>query len=189
MQAPPMLPPAKRGIPWWVWVLIVGSLCLFCAIPAAILYPVFAKARPAAQITSALVEMKSNAFGLLLYAGDHDDRLPPAAAWGSLSEEYRTGQGNPIVLKNASGSLLRPTFNMSLSKTLTSAVDDPQLTVMLFLSTKTQSNPIGGSGDLSSFERDRTMIAAVDGSSRVVAREDALRLAWEPSPEEEAPKP
>jgi prepilin-type N-terminal cleavage/methylation domain-containing protein/prepilin-type processing-associated H-X9-DG protein len=52
------------------------------AILAAILFPVFAKAREKARQTSCLSNIKQIALGILMYAQDYDERLPLAENWG-----------------------------------------------------------------------------------------------------------
>jgi prepilin-type N-terminal cleavage/methylation domain-containing protein/prepilin-type processing-associated H-X9-DG protein len=51
------------------------------AILAAILFPVFAKAREKARQTQCLNNQRQLATGLLLYAQDHEDSLPAPAEW------------------------------------------------------------------------------------------------------------
>jgi prepilin-type N-terminal cleavage/methylation domain-containing protein/prepilin-type processing-associated H-X9-DG protein len=56
------------------------------AILAAILFPVFAKAREKARQTSCLNNQKQITLSFLLYAQDHDEMLPTSdAAWGAIS--------------------------------------------------------------------------------------------------------
>ncbi len=47
------------------------------AILAAILFPVFARAREKARQTSCLSNVKQIMLGVLMYAGDYDERFPP----------------------------------------------------------------------------------------------------------------
>jgi len=51
------------------------------AILAAILFPVFAQARAAARKTSCLSNVKQLSLGMLMYAGDYDERFP-SWNWG-----------------------------------------------------------------------------------------------------------
>ncbi|MEI6500845.1 MAG: DUF1559 domain-containing protein [Armatimonadota bacterium] len=51
------------------------------AILAAILFPVFAKAREKARQTSCLSNLKQLGTGLLMYAQDYDERLPASMQW------------------------------------------------------------------------------------------------------------
>ncbi len=69
------------------------------AILAAILFPVFARAREKARQTSCLSNLKQISLGLLMYAQDFDERLPgtytmvppgpwPLVHWGQLIQPY-----------------------------------------------------------------------------------------------------
>lgn len=49
------------------------------AILAAILFPVFARARENARRTSCLSNMKQIGLGIMLYTQDYDERLPMSA--------------------------------------------------------------------------------------------------------------
>ncbi len=56
------------------------------AILAAILFPVFAKAREKARQTSCLNNQRQLVMAFLMYAGDHDESLPDATtAWGAIN--------------------------------------------------------------------------------------------------------
>jgi len=56
------------------------------AILAAILFPVFARAREKARQTSCLNNVKSLALATLMYAGDYDERLP--LRWHSTDDHF-----------------------------------------------------------------------------------------------------
>ena len=59
------------------------------AILAAILFPVFAKAREKARTATCLNNLRQLATAMLMYVQDHDEAFPPAAAWNSeLSANY-----------------------------------------------------------------------------------------------------
>ena len=60
------------------------------AILAAILFPVFAKAREKARQTSCLSNQKQIALGLLMYAQDYDEKIPyPFWGWGTPPYTWR----------------------------------------------------------------------------------------------------
>ena len=51
------------------------------AILAAILFPVFAKAREKARQASCVSNVKQIGLGILMYASDYDERLPATYQW------------------------------------------------------------------------------------------------------------
>jgi len=63
------------------------------AILAAILFPVFARAREKARQTSCLSNIKQLALGMLMYAQDYDERLS-ASHWGPFNVPQRTWRGS-----------------------------------------------------------------------------------------------
>lgn len=63
------------------------------AILAAILFPVFAKAKDTAKITQCLNNLKQIGTGMQSYVDDHDGAFPPSANWGTPSYNMgNTGQ-------------------------------------------------------------------------------------------------
>ncbi len=58
------------------------------AILAAILFPVFAQAKAAAKKTSCLSNVKQQALGAIMYAGDADDSLPDVPVYNDQAETY-----------------------------------------------------------------------------------------------------
>jgi len=86
----------KRGFTLIELLVVIAII----AILAAILFPVFAKAREKARQTSCLNNQKQITTAVLLYAQDHDEMLPDAASmWGAISVDKG-------VLKCASKSRL-----------------------------------------------------------------------------------
>jgi len=72
------------------------------AILAAILFPVFAKAREKARQASCLSNVKQIALGMLMYVSDNDEAFPPPVNCPSLSgcfvQGCATGGGGPNIL-------------------------------------------------------------------------------------------
>ena len=66
---------AKRGFTLIELLVVIAIIALL----AAILFPVFARARENARKSSCANNMKQMAIGLMQYAKDHDDYLPPLA--------------------------------------------------------------------------------------------------------------
>jgi len=74
----------KRGFTLIELLVVIAII----AILAAILFPVFAKAREKARQTSCLNNQKQIVTATLMYAQDHDEMLPDAAeVWGVLSPD------------------------------------------------------------------------------------------------------
>jgi prepilin-type N-terminal cleavage/methylation domain-containing protein/prepilin-type processing-associated H-X9-DG protein len=71
------------------------------AILAAILFPVFARAREKARQTSCLSNVKQLDLGIQMYIGDYDEKLPVGSDWSNgLSHYHMPDRLNPYV-KNA----------------------------------------------------------------------------------------
>ena len=68
---------SRRGFTLIELLVVIAII----AILAAILFPVFAKAREKARQTSCLSNLRQLGTGLLSYAQDYDERLPAAATW------------------------------------------------------------------------------------------------------------
>jgi len=58
------------------------------AILAAILFPVFARAKMKAQSTQCLSNMKQQGLAIMMYVSDWDSRYPPAYQWKTRCDEY-----------------------------------------------------------------------------------------------------
>jgi len=72
----------KRGFTLIELLVVIAII----AILAAILFPVFAKAREKARQTSCLNNQRQIATATMLYVQDHDEMMPEASAfWGSLN--------------------------------------------------------------------------------------------------------
>jgi len=80
---------ARRGAFTLIELLVVIAII---AILAAILFPVFARARDAARKTSCLSNTKQTGMGLLMYVQDYDERFP---AWSSQCAHDPFGTINP----------------------------------------------------------------------------------------------
>lgn len=108
---------AKSGSGTGVWVIVlVGCLGLTVvvgAVVAAIMFPVFARAREKARQTSCAANLKQVGLAHMMYVQDHHDHFPPAADWAGKVHPYiknpqvylcpsseetsqPTWQGNPV---------------------------------------------------------------------------------------------
>ena len=72
--------------------LILGVVCwlltLVLVVPAAIMFPVFSRAREKAVQNSCLSNVKQLTLGMLMYASDYDERCVPADRWPELIYPY-----------------------------------------------------------------------------------------------------
>jgi len=72
----------KRGFTLIELLVVIAII----AILAAILFPVFAKAREAARKTTCLSNVKQIALGELMYVNDYDEVLPTSSSYGVVGE-------------------------------------------------------------------------------------------------------
>jgi prepilin-type processing-associated H-X9-DG protein len=82
MVAPPK--PRKASNPWLVGGIIFGVIAILVVpllLMAAVMFPVFARAREKARQASCLSNMKQISLAMLMYSQDHDQRFPTAGAW------------------------------------------------------------------------------------------------------------
>ncbi len=133
-------PPAPRGgVPVWVWVVLAGCGCggfFLVAILAAILFPVFAQSRETARGRSCMVNLRSQATAVAVYAQDYDERLPLSINWMDAAEHYVR---NPRVFHCPSvgtdQTLYGYAYNSRLNGLGSIDVVRPSTQVMLFDST------------------------------------------------------
>ncbi len=77
----------KRGFTLIELLVVIAII----AILAAILFPVFARAREKARQTSCLSNLKQIATATLMYAQDYDETFPPRRAGANCDTSIRTG--------------------------------------------------------------------------------------------------
>ena len=76
---------AKRGFTLIELLVVIAII----AILAAILFPVFAKAREKARTNSCLNNLRQLALAMMMYVQDHDESFPTAKEWnGELARQY-----------------------------------------------------------------------------------------------------
>jgi len=77
--------PPRRTSPLILVFTVAGgclvALLLLGGLAAAIMYPVFGSARLAAQSTACRSNLKQVAVGMMMYAQDYDEQLPPSGIW------------------------------------------------------------------------------------------------------------
>ena len=86
----PLVKPAKssRSTYLVVGLVVVVGLLMMLGIMAAILFPVFARARDRAQTAACMANLKQISAGLRMYANAHAGRLPPGVEWSKECSFY-----------------------------------------------------------------------------------------------------
>lgn len=133
---------------------------------------VFARAKSAAQRTSALSNAKQIALAVLLYASDHKDKLPSKGDWKKAIFPYtktmaifRTpGIKNPDKVSDFE-------FNAALAGISQTKISDPAKTVMIYL---------GKAGKLNFAYEGKTIVAFCDGHCKTIDATAAKSLRWKP---------
>ena len=77
----------RRGFPLIEMLVVIGRV----AIPASILFPVFARAREKARQASCLSNLKQIGLGMMMYSQDFDERLPLAGWSGTETVTWPDG--------------------------------------------------------------------------------------------------
>jgi prepilin-type processing-associated H-X9-DG protein len=133
------------------------------AIQAAVLFPVFAQARAKARATSSISNLKQIALGMLMYAQDYDERLPPMASLPQLKKAiYPYTKNEQLFQCPIPGSAY--TTNPAASKLPAAAIESPAQFILVYESKPDSSGTRG--------------IAFADGHVQRV-RETAWAEVWE----------
>lgn len=87
-----------------VLIVVIGFCALGIPILAAILFPVFAQAKLAAKRANSTSHLKQLGIGMMMYAGDNDDRYPQKERWCDdlrnyikSDETWQSPFGDPAV--------------------------------------------------------------------------------------------
>lgn len=101
---------------------VVSAACLILALPG--------KHQPT-RMGTCRSNLRQLSMGLMMYAQDHDDRLPPAAGWETLTYPYYKNSGIRICpsqprLANGYG------FNLLLDGKRLNGIPSPEKATMLF---------------------------------------------------------
>lgn len=128
-----------RGIVWVVVAAIAAVLVAITLVLAAILFPVFARAREKARQASCLSNLKQLALGQMMYVQDYDLMLPPADTWCDATMVYIQNQG-VYACPAAPESQWSYAMNSDLSGAILEEIADPNQTVLLYDSTAEANN-------------------------------------------------
>jgi len=138
------------------------------AILAAILFPVFAKAREKARQTSCLNNQKQIATSILMYAQDHDELLPGAdSVWGSLGLDKGVLICPTAGKKMANGYVYNGTIAAKALGEITNPTDVPMVADGIHAATTTPTvtydNVMYTGADVDKRHNKSALAAFVDG--------------------------
>jgi len=125
--------PSRSSSQKWIIIgVVAGAAFMLLAalgIVAAMLFPVFARAKEKAQEATSLSNISQLGMAVLMYAADHEETLPEANSWKEAIAEY-VGDNTAIFICPATGQPY--TFNEALSGVDLKDLDNPQQTPMLW---------------------------------------------------------
>ncbi len=177
--------PPKSGNNTTVIIVVAVALLGFifiAAILAAILFPVFARARGKAQESVCMMHMQRLGLAMNAYRANWGDTYPPPGNWNDLLATYTK---EPEVFLCPSAKSAKPGYGMNsgLSGIQAKAVKYPGATIMFF-ETEPGENKAGGSALLLSQPRHmgRCGISVVDGRIMMVEQTSVSALNWDPAP-------
>ena len=128
---PPIAP--RAGPPTaLIVVLVLFSLLIVFSIFAAMLFPVFSRARASAHKAECLSNVMNLSLALQMYLYDYDDHLPATTDWCDVLVGPYVGNPDAFVCPAASDLPCGYAFNASLASVSTADVYDPGQTVAFF---------------------------------------------------------
>ncbi len=140
------------------------------AILAAILFPVFAKAREKARQTACLNNQKQITTALMMYAQDNNELLPTTdAVWGSLNMDRGV-----LICPTAGTKVLNGYgYGAAVAGKALGEITDPSGT-MIVTDGGNSSNIITSPADVNFRHSSKTVMAFVDGHVETLALADAV---------------
>jgi hypothetical protein len=147
MQAPPEQPqtePAKKG-PNIILIVLIAVLVLSCCCIgglAAVLFPAFNQARQAARTNVCETRLEQVATATMIYAIDHDDRLPLADNWMDAIDPYIESQA-ALTCPGGPGRY-GYAFNREFSGANLETIPQPEGAILIFDSVMAARNAASG---------------------------------------------
>ena len=157
----------------WVWQTLGCLTMLF--IVGAILFPVFARARPKACSNNCLSNVKQLMLGQLMYASDNHDQFPPAQDWAWREMPYVKNEqifACPNETKprkyGAAPHQLSYTMNLAANEARQSSLAAPAELPVIFDGTEV----CGGVGAAAFRHNDGVNVGFADGHAKWIAKKD-----------------
>ncbi|MHB9025277.1 MAG: DUF4190 domain-containing protein [Armatimonadota bacterium] len=163
--------------------IITSSVALvlipIIAVMAAIMFPVFAKAREKARQTTCLSNQRQIATSILMFAQDHDGILPDATTWTtSMAASYGvTGKVWDCPTTSNAGTESNPDygFNALLSGIELGKIADPATT--LLTAETNAGNLINSAADLDNLRHNNgSIVSYVDGHVAWIGVDEPVKL-------------
>ncbi|MFW5697183.1 MAG: hypothetical protein ACOCX1_01330 [Fimbriimonadaceae bacterium] len=179
----PTVKPERRPKGWVIGAIIaVGATCLVIIVFGAILFPVFAQARLAANQEVSLNKLKDQSVALLQYALDNNDRFP-AEAWMDGIGLYLSDESTLVSPRAEQEGLYGYAMYAPVAGTTTYAYRTPKL--LVFDSSDFSRNAIGGTELLPEEPPYQSYpFALTNGATEAEDREQVLAYAELPVQEE-----
>lgn len=164
-------------------IAVSGILLLVAPITAAMLLPALAKAKSRAEHIQCVNHVKQLAVSVMLYANDHDGRLPDADRWCDQVQVYLGNTSQSVLLCPAGNPADRCHYalNAELSGAELNRISSPAQTV-LFVETEGGWNTSGGPELLAKPSRHRgpRVVGFADGHVEMVPASRLSNLRWTP---------
>jgi len=161
-----------------IGLALSGGLMFLQVIPAAILFPVFAQAREQARSASCQSNLKQLSTGILMYAQDHNEQLPPAENWCDSILPYVKNRQIFHCPSAGEAASFGYAFNANLSQRPLSEILRPAETVLLF-EAEGGWNASGTASDAVYRHTAGGDFAFADGHVKWYRPEAAQGLVWE----------
>jgi hypothetical protein len=138
---------------------------------AAILLPVFAQARVAAQFTQAVVNVKQVGTAAIIYAADYDDRFPHQNWQDQLTPLVQDPDVFNDPFRARAGGSNGLAFHDRLLGASMLSILEPEASAMIYLTTQDGPNAVGNVSDVRFPQNQGTVIGFADGSTKRVDKE------------------
>jgi len=159
--------------------IVSGASLVMLLLLAAILFPVFARAREKARQTSCLSNLKQISLGVLMYAADYDEVHPMADNWSDAVMPYVKNNQIFICPSAADQTQRSYAYNGGLDQTSARVIPQPALVAMAFDS-QPGTNLSGGQDLVVSRHNEGANFAFADGHAKWVKDTNQNTLAWDP---------
>jgi prepilin-type processing-associated H-X9-DG protein len=155
---------------------------------AAMTLPALAQAKSRAMNASCMNNAKQLCLAVMLYNGDNNDHLPPAATW---CDAISSAVGSPKVFKCPAAADQNQrshfAFNSRLNGLSVSKILSPATTVLLF-ETDGGWNLSGGPERLKPHHSGNAIVGFVDGHVELVTPSRFSQLQWDPGSRNGGPR-